>query len=103
MNGAEFLAWASLFAMALLGMAMALSTIRVVIGPSFGDRVLALDLMTNIALAFVAAFAIHTGVMLYLDIALALGLVGFLSALAFARFMLVQFDSEQTNGDRTGL
>lgn len=95
MISVEILAWASLIALVLLGTAMALSTVRIIIGPSLGDRVLALDLLTNTALGFVATFAIRSGLMLYLDIAIALGLLGFLATLAFARYMLTHALDEE--------
>ncbi|WDR02725.1 cation:proton antiporter [Devosia algicola] len=95
MTGVTLIAWASLIALIILGAAMVLGTVRIIIGPSLGDRVLALDLLTNTALGFVATFAIRTGLMLYLDIAIALGLLGFLATLAFARYMLTHAKLEQ--------
>ncbi len=40
------------------------------------------------AIGFIAVVGIRTGHTLYLDIAIALGLVGFLATVAFARFVL---------------
>ena len=57
-------------------------------GPSLPDRILALDMLTGIALGFIAVVAVRTGFSLYIDIAIALGLVGFLATVAFARFVL---------------
>jgi multicomponent Na+:H+ antiporter subunit F len=50
--------------------------------------VLALDLMTVVAMGFVGTIAIRTGRMLYLDIAIALALLGFLATVALARYIL---------------
>ena len=50
--------------------------------------ILALALFMILGLGFVAVFAIRTGFALYLDIAIALGLVGFLSTVALARYLL---------------
>lgn len=88
MSAAELLPLATTVALVLLGLALLLSVVRVIIGPTLADRVLALDLMTVIALGFVGAIAIRTGLTLYLDIAIALGLMGFLATIAFARYML---------------
>eukprot|EP00873_Tetraselmis_striata_P032667 jgi/Tetstr1/452931/TSEL_039967.t1 len=52
------------------------------------DRVLGLDMLIAVVIGYIAAIALRTGFMLYLDIAIALGLVGFLSTVAFARFIL---------------
>ena len=97
MSGGDALAWASLIALCLLSMALLLSVIRIVIGPTLADRVLALDLLTIEALGFVGALAVRTGFMIYLDIAIALGLLGFLATIAFARYMLVRADVGATN------
>ena len=88
MNSAEVLQWTSLIALVLLGLALLISVVRIVIGPTLGDRVLALDLMTVIAVGFVGTIAIRTGLLLYLDIAIALALLGFLATVAFARYIL---------------
>ena len=78
----------TLIALVLLGLALLLSAVRVIIGPTLADRVLALDLMTVVAMGFVVAIAIRTGLTLYLDIAISLALLGFLATIAFARYML---------------
>jgi len=88
MSGAAVLDIASTVALILLSLALLISIVRIVIGPTLPDRILALDLLTIVAMGFVGAIAIRTGMTLYLDIALALGLLGFLATLAFVRYML---------------
>lgn len=88
MSAADAMAWSSLIALVLLGLALLLSAVRVILGPSLGDRVLALDLMSLLAMGFVAALALRTGYFIYLDIALGLALLGFLATLALARYIL---------------
>lgn len=90
MSAELFIDWSSLAALVILSIALLLSIIRIVIGPTLSDRVLALDLMTIVAMGFVGAVAIRTGLMLYLDIAIALALLGFLATLALARYILVR-------------
>jgi len=90
MSGSDAVAVASLAAVVLLGLAMLLSSVRIIVGPTVADRVLALDLLTVLALGFVGALTVRTGFTLYLDIAIALGLLGFLATVAFARYILVQ-------------
>lgn len=90
MTPADLVQWTTLVALVLLGLALLVSVVRIVIGPSLGDRVLALDLMTVIAMGFVGAIAIRTGQMLYLDIAIALALLGFLATIALARYVLTR-------------
>jgi multicomponent Na+:H+ antiporter subunit F len=88
MTATELLPIATMVALVLLGLALLISVIRVIIGPTLADRVLALDLLTVIAMGFVGAIAIRTGLTLYLDIAIGLALLGFLATVAFARYML---------------
>ncbi len=88
MTPALALDWATMIALILLGLALLASLVRIVIGPTLSDRVLALDLMTVVAMGFVGAVAVRTGLTLYLDIAIALALLGFLATLAFARYIL---------------
>jgi len=88
MTPADAVSLASTIALLLLGLALLLSVVRIVVGPTLGDRVLALDLLTVLAMGFVGAVAIRTGLTLYLDIAIALALLGFLATAAFARYIL---------------
>ncbi|TCU19293.1 multicomponent Na+:H+ antiporter subunit F [Rhizobium sullae] len=74
--------------LAVLGIAFVLTAYRVITGPTLPDRILGLDTLTGIAIGFIAVIAVKTGFALYVDIAIALGLVGFLATVAFARFVL---------------
>ena len=71
---------------ALLMGAIFFAFIRLVKGPSLPDRVVALDLITVLAVAFSALFAISSGEAAFLDVAIALALVAFLATVALARF-----------------
>ncbi len=88
MSGSDFLSMASMISLGLLTVAFLLTIIRIVRGPTLPDRVLALDLLVAIGIAYIAVGAITTGYFLYLDIAISLGLIGFLATVAFARFIL---------------
>lgn len=88
MSGAEVLVHATTLALGLLILALLLTIVRLIRGPTLADRILALDLLTTLALGFIAAIAIRTGFPLYLDIAIAIGLLGFLSTVALARYLM---------------
>lgn len=79
---------AAITALGILCVALLVTVWRVIVGPSLPDRILALDMLTGIAIGFIAVVAVRTGFSLYIDIAIALGLVGFLATVAFARFVL---------------
>jgi multicomponent Na+:H+ antiporter subunit F len=88
------LVFATNFALAVLCLSFALTVWRIIKGPTLPDRVLALDMLVGVAIGFIAVISINTGFALYVDIAIALGLVGFLATVAFARFVL---QSKQPN------
>ena len=90
-----FLDWALTLALAILSISMLLTVARVILGPTLPDRVLALDMLVAIAIGFIAVLGIRTGQTLYADIAIALGLVGFLATVAFARFILQRRSIEE--------
>jgi multicomponent Na+:H+ antiporter subunit F len=100
MSAAIFMEWATLISLVLLGVALLVSLVRIVIGPSLSDRVLALDLLAVVAMGFVGAIAVRTGLWLYLDIAIALALLGFLATVALARYILLRgAKNEMTKGE----
>ena len=72
-------------ALVLLGLAFLFTVIRIMVGPTLPDRVLGLDMLTSV----------DTGFTLYVDIAIALGLVGFLATVAFARFIQARGKTEE--------
>lgn len=67
--------------------AFVLAALRLVLGPTLPDRVVALDLLTMLMVALLALLTLATEHGAYLDAALALALVGFLATIAFARFV----------------
>jgi multicomponent Na+:H+ antiporter subunit F len=85
----------------LLLAAFLLTVWRVVKGPTLPDRVVALDMLVGIVIGFIALIAIRNGFTLYVDIAIALGLVGFLATVAFARFILSSAGAKADPGELT--
>ncbi|MDY8108365.1 cation:proton antiporter [Fulvimarina sp. 2208YS6-2-32] len=92
-----FFDYAINFGLILLGIAFFLTTVRIILGPTLPDRVLALDMLTSVSIGFIALIGIDTGFTLYVDIAIALGLVGFLATVAFSRFILARGQSGDTD------
>jgi len=82
----SILGWAVDAAFILVVLAMAIGFVRLALGPSLPDRVVALDMITLLAVAFSALYAIASDTPAYLDVAIALALVAFLATVAFARF-----------------
>jgi multicomponent K+:H+ antiporter subunit F len=73
---------------ALLALALALSAWRLFRGPSAPDRVLALDTLYINALALLVALGIWLDTTLYFEVALLIGLLGFVGTVVVATFLL---------------
>ena len=81
------LSWPMWTAFALMGVSLLLVFIRVVKGPGLPDRVVALDMVSYLAVGVIALWTLATGSSVYLDAALILALVGFLATVVFARYI----------------
>lgn len=74
-------------ALGLVVLALFLTFVRLVRGPTLPDRVVALDLMGVLAVGMLAAYAVATDQPLLLDPATVLALVGFLGTTGFAHYL----------------
>ncbi|MCB0209446.1 MAG: cation:proton antiporter [Anaerolineae bacterium] len=71
----------------ILSIAILLTLIRLIKGPTLSDRVVALDLMTTLGIGVIAASAIVYHEPIFLDVALIVALVSFLGTIAFAYYV----------------
>jgi multicomponent Na+:H+ antiporter subunit F len=71
----------------LLALATLLAAARLLRGPSAPDRILALELLTTLGIGIAAAWAVASGSAAFLDVALAVALVGFLGTVALAQYV----------------
>jgi multicomponent K+:H+ antiporter subunit F len=71
-----------------LALALALSAWRLFKGPSPADRVLALDTLYINALALLVALGVWLNTTLYFEVALLIGLLGFVGTVCVATFLL---------------
>lgn len=85
-EGPEFLALATDIAFFMVIVAVLLAFIRLARGPSLPDRVVALDMMTILIVAFCGLFSVFSGDTAFLDVAIVMALIGFLATVALARF-----------------
>ncbi|HMP61608.1 K+/H+ antiporter subunit F [Phenylobacterium sp.] len=79
---------ALMFALACVGLAMALNLWRLVRGPTSADRILALDTLTINAIALIVMMQIQQGSAVYFEAALLLATVGFVGTVAYCKFLL---------------
>ena len=80
--------WSVIIAFVALALGQILSMVRLVLGPTQGDRILALDTMVINALGLVILLGIHQGVQIYFEVSLLIAMLGFVSTVALARFLL---------------
>ncbi len=73
-------------ALAVCGATVLLAVVRLVRGPSLADRVVALDLLSAVAVGVTAAWSVAADDPTYLDVALLVALVAFLGTVAFAAY-----------------
>ncbi|TAM10843.1 MAG: K+/H+ antiporter subunit F [Nevskiaceae bacterium] len=77
-----------LIAQLLLLLALAGAVWRLLRGPAVQDRVVALDACYTDGLLLMLAIALRTGSILYVEMALIIALFGFITTMAFAKFLL---------------
>lgn len=82
------LATTVMIAMGMVGLAIALNLIRIVLGPSLPDRILALDTMYVNAIALLILFGIHQGADVYFEAALLIAVMGFVGTVALSKYLL---------------
>lgn len=73
--------------LATIGAALVLSLVRLALGPTLPDRVVALDVVANLAVGVIAGCAIAFDDAALLQPALVMALVAFVGTVAFARFL----------------
>jgi multicomponent K+:H+ antiporter subunit F len=80
--------WSVTAAQTLLGFAMACASFRILRGPRAQDRVVGFDSLYVNAMLLLLAFGVGSGSTLYFEAALMVALLGFVSTVALAKFLL---------------
>jgi multicomponent Na+:H+ antiporter subunit F len=75
-------------ALAMSGIGLLLTFVRLALGPTLPDRVVALDLIAALAVGIIATYDILTEEPVLLDVATVVGLVTFLGTVAFAHYLV---------------
>jgi len=76
-----------IIAILLFLIASSLVLYRFISGPTLSDRVVAFDIMSILSVSFLLILALYFKRELYLDIALVMGLIGFLGTTIFGRYI----------------
>lgn len=80
--------WINQILFPLMALAILFAFVRLLIGPSLPDRVVALDLMITFSIGLICLHAISTGYRVYLDVALILALISFLASMGFSYYII---------------
>lgn len=75
-------------ALGVFALAMLLNVVRLYIGPAVSDRILALDTLNVNALALLVLFGMKLGSDIYFEAALIIAMLGFVSTVVFAKFVI---------------
>lgn len=76
------------FALACVIVAMLFCTVRLLLGPSSQDRILALDTLWMTAMLLALVMGMRTASTVYFEVAMLIALTGFVSTIALAKFVL---------------
>ena len=71
----------------LIGIAVFLSFIRLLIGPTSSDRLLASDTLATITTALLVFMAVFFDRLVYMDVAIVYAVLGFVGIVTVARYM----------------
>jgi multicomponent K+:H+ antiporter subunit F len=72
----------------MLCTALVLNLWRLIIGPHIVDRILALDTMYINSIALILLFGLYNQTPLYFEAALLIAMLGFVSSVAFGKYLL---------------
>lgn len=73
-------------ALTLAAGAALLAVYRLIRGPRAASRAVAMDVLSLIIMPMMAGYALYTGRMIYLDVALVYGILSFLGVTSLARY-----------------
>jgi len=98
----NFINLAGLSALAMLLISMFLVLWRIARGPTAADRVIALDLLSMLVVAFLVTVSVHAQETSYLDVAITYACIAFLGTIALARYIwrTSRRQSEKKQGDQ---
>ena len=71
----------------LLSISIFLIFLRLVKGPTIQDRVVAFDILSAVAIAFLSIYSLQTSSVSILDVGIILALLSFLGTVAFAYYL----------------
>ncbi len=83
----SFIEWSVHISVIIIGLSILVIFLRLVIGPGIEDRIVALDLLSANAIAFIAVYSIQKNTTTFLDVGIIVALLAFLGTVAFAYYL----------------
>ncbi|WP_455481953.1 K+/H+ antiporter subunit F [Bartonella sp. B35(2025)] len=80
--------WGIFLSQSFLSLAMVLALFRLICGPRAQDRIIGLDTLYIITILLFLTFDIRSGTTVYFVAALIIGLLGSISSIALAKFLM---------------
>lgn len=85
--------WVIVSTQSMIGLAMFLTFLRIVCGPTVMDRIVALDLFAALIMAQLITLVITSGFVSYLNASAAIAVISFIATVALARYLETQEDA----------
>lgn len=80
--------YAITFCFGCIGLALLMNLWRLAVGPSMPDRILALDTMTINVIALIVLYSLMSDTSILFEAAILFAMVGFISTVAYCKFLL---------------
>lgn len=74
-------------ALILFGVAIFITFIRIIIGPTFPDRVIAMDVIGVNLISAIAIVSVLFSTIFFFDVILVLGILAFISTISYSKFL----------------
>ncbi|MFD1207183.1 MULTISPECIES: Na(+)/H(+) antiporter subunit F1 [Sporosarcina] len=74
-------------ALILFSITIAIAVVRIILGPSMPDRVIALDMIGVNLIAMIAVISVIMKTKAFLEVILILGILSFIGTIAFSKFI----------------
>ena len=80
--------WFLVLTLFIMILAILVSFVRLIIGPTIWDRILMVNLISAKVVMFVAVYAIYENSTVILDIAISYGIIGFLTITLLSKYIM---------------
>ncbi|OYD24256.1 cation:proton antiporter [Oceanimonas baumannii] len=70
-----------------LSLGLVLATVRLLMGPTLPDRVVALEVIASITIGFILLYSVAFDEPVFIDVVIVLALTSFMAAVGFARYL----------------